>query len=688
MFISDALKLVFFEVPRTGSNSVTAALNELDPEAPTAKTRSQRGVTFDYHVFMLPTDLPQAGYRLLAAHRNPYERLWSHWKFRNKYGNPPVFRTTSWERYVQWACDPSSAKEIRGAMLDVPICEMFDCDRVDNWLQFEDLEQSWLKLSKDMGIALPPLPLKHSSPIKGDFRDAYNHELASLVFTRFAADFERFGYDPDSWKRSHKNNEPNLLSISNNLESKEQELNKPKIAILTHFQRSFTAFSLNRVVQDQIAMLVGHGYDTTVLVSESSAWDSPEGKYADPRIKLVQLPNFAEIIDEENPSETEQEIAELSEALASALDGIDVVFTHDIVYMGRSKKLMQAAWNTAKKQPKLKWLHWIHSAANPALINKTPSAAAIHSKFVSEGWANSQLIFFNHMSIPRLAEWFGYAEADIKIVPHPLDVCTFFGFSSLTSQIYESYQLYDADYIAISPTRLTSNKQIEWVIKIMSRLKFNGAKVRLLLLDFHSNKDKSIEYRSKLKRLADEWGMDASDAVFISEFDESLRFEAPHSMVRELFSLSHVFIQPSVSESYSLAAQEAAALGNLLVLNTDFPPMHEMYGEHAMYFHFSSYMNRDTLKDGQTITRFQEVEFGFEPPNVPSSLVTQKGESWFVGGDVAYADQIARKIIEEFASNMVLAQRQMRLRDRNLYSIFRNHLEPLLTPSVSVDRPI
>jgi hypothetical protein len=107
-----------------------------------------------------------------------------------------------------------------------------------------------------------------------------------------------------------------------------------------------------------------------------------------------------------------------------------------------------------------------------------------------------------------------------------------------------------------------------------------------------------------------------------------------------------------------------------------------------MYFHFSSYMNRDTLKDGQTITRFQEVEFGFEPPNVPSSLVTQKGESWFVGGDVAYADQIARKIIEEFASNMVLAQRQMRLRDRNLYSIFRNHLEPLLTASVSVDRPI
>ena len=107
-----------------------------------------------------------------------------------------MFRTTSWERYVQWACDPSSAKEIRGAMLDVPICEMFDCDRVDNWLQFEDLEQSWLKLSKDMGIALPPLPLKHSSPIKGDFRDAYNHELASLVFTRFAADFERFWVRP------------------------------------------------------------------------------------------------------------------------------------------------------------------------------------------------------------------------------------------------------------------------------------------------------------------------------------------------------------------------------------------------------------------------------------------------------------------------------------------------------------
>ena len=35
MFISHKFQLIYFEVPRTGSNSVTRALNELDPESPT-----------------------------------------------------------------------------------------------------------------------------------------------------------------------------------------------------------------------------------------------------------------------------------------------------------------------------------------------------------------------------------------------------------------------------------------------------------------------------------------------------------------------------------------------------------------------------------------------------------------------------------------------------------------------------
>jgi len=199
MFISDKYKLVFFEVPRTGSNSVTAALGELDPDSPTMIARSQTSVTMDYHRFEIPDYAKD--YALIAAHRNPYERIWSHWKFRHRYGNPEVFRTTPWHRYVKWVCEPGSVPEIQNAMLDVPIIEMFDSGQVAHWLSFESLTESWQELAEGLDLDLPSLQVKQASSFMGDYRDAYDGELAAMIAKRFAQDFELFGYDVDSWKK-------------------------------------------------------------------------------------------------------------------------------------------------------------------------------------------------------------------------------------------------------------------------------------------------------------------------------------------------------------------------------------------------------------------------------------------------------------------------------------------------------
>ena len=201
MFISPRYKFVFLEVPRTGSHSVTNALTQLDPESPTALERRKQGWFYKYHDVQVPWELKDT-YCIFAAHRNPYSRLWSYWKHRNATGNPEVFKTLSWERYVAWACDPHAVPEIQSAMPDVPVSELVECEGVDFWLRFETLDQSWIELGEHLDLNLPRLKMANASQPRIDYRDAYNADLAGKVFERFREDFQQFHYAENSWRRT------------------------------------------------------------------------------------------------------------------------------------------------------------------------------------------------------------------------------------------------------------------------------------------------------------------------------------------------------------------------------------------------------------------------------------------------------------------------------------------------------
>lgn len=199
MFISDEYKLMYYEVPRTGSHSITRVLSELDPESPTVAERDLHGAGFGYH-HLNKKALADPEYRLVATHRNPYDRLWSFWKHRRQHGNPEAFKTISWVDYVDWVCNPDSENVVEGASADVPITEMLDLERVDYWLDFHQLASSWAAVSQSLGLPLIALQTLNSSPDHGRMQSAYSRATGSRVAQRFARDFEYFGYDPDSWR--------------------------------------------------------------------------------------------------------------------------------------------------------------------------------------------------------------------------------------------------------------------------------------------------------------------------------------------------------------------------------------------------------------------------------------------------------------------------------------------------------
>jgi hypothetical protein len=139
--------------------------------------------------------------------------------------------------------------------------------------------------------------------------------------------------------------------------------------------------------------------------------------------------------------------------------------------------------------------------------------------------------------------------------------------------------------------------------------------------------------------------------TFTSEFDKSLEMRVPREMVADLMHLCNVFVQPSVSETYSLITQEAALCGAFLVLNRDFPPFRSIYGANAAYFQFSSAIDALTGMDGHTATEYADID--------------------------AYFHDIALRVLYELDRNPVLAQNRRIRMERNPDYVFRRFIEPL-----------
>jgi len=242
---------------------------------------------------------------------------------------------------------------------------------------------------------------------------------------------------------------------------------------------------------------------------------------------------------------------------------------------------------------------------------------------------------------------------DVAVVPHSTDVCNYLGFQDITKKLVQEKDLLSADAILVYPVRLDRGKQVEYVIHTASAIKKLGRSVRVVCADFHSTgtKGDKVEYRKWLKEYAIDQGLNSAEMTFTSEFDESLKTRCPREMIRDLMLLSPVFLLSSKSETYSLITQEAGLCGALLVLNADFPALRGIYGAKALYYPFSSNVDKLTGMDGETTTNYTDID--------------------------AFFRDIALRVIYELENNKVLAQRIRIRKERNPDYIMRRYIEPL-----------
>lgn len=416
-----------------------------------------------------------------------------------------------------------------------------------------------------------------------------------------------------------------------------------KVAIFTTFRSADHAYSLNRVVQDQIKMLVFHGYEPTVFVAQGF---KPIEAYSLPGVKLVYLPDVPTSNEGILPDDYQKHIGLMANALGEALAEIDIVITHDLISQPAHLIHNMAARYVAEQYTDLRWLHWIHSVFSSNMESNIWEL----SKKGREKFPNSFLVYPNTYDIPRLAQNFGYEETEIKWCPHPTDIEEFFGMDPIVRKFIQLNDILSQDVVITYPCRLDRGKQPHYVVDLVAACKKNGLTAKGVIMDFHSTGGDKVTYRAEMKERAKKLGCE-NDILFFSEFDKKYEYEAPHNVVRDMMLVSNIFLMPSCSETYSLVVQEAILCGNFIILNQDFAPFRSIFGDLPKYYQFSGNIGIDGF-DGSTKTEYTDIN--------------------------QYFSAIAAYIGFMITFDKVLALKTKIRKERNIYNVFKKYFEPLL----------
>ena len=355
-----------------------------------------------------------------------------------------------------------------------------------------------------------------------------------------------------------------------------------RIGILTTFYNWDRAYSLVSVVEEQLLMLREGGHQPVLFVHDNFNDDGkiPEGveiRKVVPRFTLVDYSSCQPV-----QSGFEDEVKIVKEALLQNMKDIDAVFTHDWIFQGWFLQY-NVGMREAAKELKCKWFHWIHSAPSPRPVDLKPPHDCRYKMM-----PNSKLIYMNTYDTLRLAEMYGTTLDNVRVIYNPMDLRN--GMSKFVKDLVDKYNIMEKDIVQVYPVSSTrfSGKQVDKVIRILAEIKKQGKLVAFICPNAHANREREKKAIQDLIDKGINWGLSRSDMIFTSLEGKEYEGGINKDDVLQLFKLSNVFIFPTLSENCPLILLEAAANKCLLVLNDDFAPLRDFFGENALYFKFSS----------------------------------------------------------------------------------------------------
>lgn len=378
-----------------------------------------------------------------------------------------------------------------------------------------------------------------------------------------------------------------------------------KVAVLTDFNYLPVQYGLVPAVLNQLRTLTKYGVKPDLLVMEGFKNHPDAGKVPE-GVNVVNATPFMHLFDyqlgtleqdypvgpigepptEGQPAKTnfKKQVQLATEMYETVLPAYDVVLTHDIIYQTWKLCFNQAMRNVAEKHLNIRWVHWCHSAPQPRPVDPPYPHSLRFTPMPNSTW-----VTMNEAMAQKLAEQYNIPRKRVAVVYHQIDLADWFGFHPLTTEMIDKHNLLESEVLMVCPTRLDhpAGKRLDKITIFAAQLsKLTSCK--LIFLNSWSADEHAQQTIQNLKNTATQSGMDSGDVVFSSEMGKQYLNGVPRQVVKDMMTLSNIYMLASESETFSLVTAEAALCKNLLVLNGDLEMMHEFYGDSASYIPFGS----------------------------------------------------------------------------------------------------
>jgi glycosyltransferase involved in cell wall biosynthesis len=356
-----------------------------------------------------------------------------------------------------------------------------------------------------------------------------------------------------------------------------------KYGILTSFSDISPQHSVNGVVLDLARMIHNAGHTAVLFVLRDFDVEKHRSQFPCSTEVRAVLPVFTKV-DYQSAAEISAEhravAKEAEAALTPHLGDLEVMLAHDILFLGANLPLNLAVQNLRALAPHLNWLHWVHVVRRGAYRD---------FRRLPEGHA---LVYPNETDRSRCAEHFRVSPDRVHVIPHAKDPREFLLTTPYVKDLVTRKAVLAADFVQTLPaaTKHLANKGIHEIFQVFANLKTQGSSVRLIVCNSWCDSDARRESVTALEASAREVGLEPrSEVIFTSVDNPQMEMGASRAEVRDLMTISNLFVFPSKSETFGLVVAEAALAGQLLVLNSSLPCQMEIAGaENALYFPFGS----------------------------------------------------------------------------------------------------
>lgn len=334
-----------------------------------------------------------------------------------------------------------------------------------------------------------------------------------------------------------------------------------KVAIL-HFAYSPNIGGVEKLVEDQANILARAGFEVKIFTGN--------GQKNNENIEVVNVLEFQSVMNF-NPALQKKmleqaifdnEFEELSNLIYKKLEDnlrdIDTIIIHNMMTISRNLPFVNAFNKFAVNNNNKKIIIWVHDhmyIKNNNIVTESVKTSDFEYNLITTPLKNAQYVSISETLGRSLIEVMAIKKINFHVIPNGINIKSFLEIDDSIWKVVKDFNLLDRFPLILSPINILERKNIEFSIKLISKLKKYYPNIFYVISGKPSLHRDTQDYFKKITGLVRKLELNNNVLFLSSKFKNSLA----NSELHDLYDLSDAIFYFSRSENFGIPILEAGA---------------------------------------------------------------------------------------------------------------------------------